>query len=59
MKTNPRRTWMLVLWSRQMRKFHTCIVTGTYDQALSHADVLECQLSWQVYGITIEVTSNR
>jgi hypothetical protein len=53
MKNNPRRSWHITLRGRlRGQKISDCFL-GTYDEVLSEADVLECQVDWQVISITI------
>jgi len=55
MKRNPSRTWMITLRDNSRTKSIAALFVGTYDEVLSEADVLECQVDWQVMSVTIEV----
>lgn len=52
-KPNPVRTWRITLRGPRA-KTSVSIFTGTFEEALSEADVLECYESWQVLAITIQ-----
>jgi hypothetical protein len=54
MKRNPSRTWTITLRDNSRAKSIATSFVGTYDEVLSEADVLECQVDWQVMSITIE-----
>ena len=46
---------MITLRDNSRTKSIATSFVGTYDEVLSEADVLECQVDWQVMSITIEV----
>jgi len=58
MKRNPSRTWIITLRDNSRTKSIATSFVGTYDEVLSEADVLECQVDWQVMSVTIEVIKN-
>lgn len=51
---NPVRQWRITLRGRRRIQTSVSIFTGTLEDALSEADVLECYVTWQVLGVTLE-----
>jgi hypothetical protein len=56
MKANPKRTWLITLRGRKPAQTTAAVFSGTYDDALSEADVMECHVRWQVLSTCIEAT---
>jgi hypothetical protein len=53
MKANPNRTWYIILRGRQSHMQHIATFTGTIEEVLQEADVLECHVRWQVISVAI------
>lgn len=53
MKANPCRTWAITLRGRLRAQSYTASFTGTIEEVLQEADVLECHVRWQVISVAI------
>lgn len=55
MKANPTRNWTITLLggTTARRHVHVGFITGTIEDALAEADVLECDVRWQVLEVRV------
>lgn len=56
MKANPTRTWSITLRGAKRTQAIASTFTGTIDAALAEADVLECQVRWQILRVEISAS---
>lgn len=54
MKANNPHHWEIVLRGKKPNARKCCFFTGTVDEALSHADVMECQVRFTVIKFSIQ-----
>lgn len=54
---NSVRSWRITLRGRLRAQTSTALFTGTLEDALAEADVLECYVRWQVLSIAIRATA--
>jgi hypothetical protein len=54
MKPNPISDWSITLSGAKPAQALTATHRGTIDDALSEADVLECQVNWQVRRVELQ-----
>lgn len=52
-KKNPSRTWLITLFGRRRLHKSFALFEGTFEDALSEADVMECHVDWQVIQVSI------
>lgn len=55
MKANPSRHWCITLRGAKPTQAYASAIKGKIDDAISEADVMECQVNWQVREVTISI----
>lgn len=54
MKANNPYVWEISLRGKKKHAVKGCYFTGTVDEALSHSDVMECQVRFTVIEFSIK-----